>query len=126
MFCVAFLAMRVGGLHLHLCLDGSEVPSAVHFADSGLHHGDAGSEGHAVGGQLELHHDDIEVNLASDVTAKLAALDLPVIVGALFIAFALLPWLRTPVPRGFLDGRVPRKSLHLRPPLRGPPRFSFA
>ncbi len=124
--CLAFLLMRVGGAHLHVCLDGSEAPSAMHFADSGLHHTEAEPNGHAGGHDEDAHHDDVEVNLASDLIAKLSSLDLPVIAGLLFVVLALLPWVRTPAPPTPVDTRISRSPLHLRPPLRGPPPGSFA
>src|SRR5262249_8870193 len=35
---IAVIAMPVSGVHLHLCFDGSEPPSSVHFAEDGDSH----------------------------------------------------------------------------------------
>ncbi|WP_295680976.1 hypothetical protein [uncultured Nevskia sp.] len=121
--CIAVLVMRLGGVHQHLCFDGSEAPSALHFVDGGLHHVET------AGGDLisdDVHHHDVEVSAADDGVTKLPSLDLPVL--ALLIAVSLL------LPLGRRIGlrparpviRLAQAPLHLRPPLRGPPRFSFA
>lgn len=121
--CIAMLVMRLGGVHQHLCFDGSEAPSALHFVDAGLHHVDTDS------GSLvsdDVHHHDVEVSAADDGVTQLPSLDLPVL--ALLIAVVLL------LPLGRRNGLRPARAvtrlaqppLHLRPPSRGPPRFSFA
>ncbi|WP_293373708.1 hypothetical protein [Nevskia sp.] len=127
--CIALLALRFGGAHLHLCFDGSEAPSALHFADAGLHHADAG-QGHADKRSLSgdgAHHDDVEVSIASDAIAKLSSsLDVPTLAVLLIAALLLFCQGRTPAPSVPSRLRLPRSPLHLRPPLRGPPRHSFA
>lgn len=123
MACLAMLVMRLGGVHQHLCFDGSEAPSALHFVDGGLHHVETG---HGVSIDDGFHHHDVEVSAADDGVTKLPSLDLPVL--ALLIAVSLL------LPLGRRSGLRPARPytrlspppLHLRPPLRGPPRFSFA
>lgn len=124
--CLAFLVMQGGGAHLHLCLDGSEAPSAVHFADSGLHHTDDVPAEHAHDHGEASHHHDAEVSLASKAISKVSSLDLPAIAGLLFFVLALVPWTRAPLPGAPAQLRVPRTPPHVRPPLRGPPRISFA
>jgi len=123
MACIAMLVMRLGGVHQHLCFDGSEAPSALHFVDGGLHHVDSG---HGASIDDSFHHHDVEVSAADDGVTQLPSLDLPVL--ALLIAVSLL------LPLGRRNGLRPARlytrlspsPLHLRPPLRGPPSFSFA
>lgn len=124
--CLAFAVIRVGGAHLHICMDGSEAPSAVHFADSGLHHAGDAPAANAHDHGKGSHHHDAEVSLASDVITKVPSLDLPVIAGLLFIVLASVQWLRVPLPDAPIDFRIPRSPFRLRPPLRGPPLHSFA
>ena len=115
--CVAMLAGRVGGAHLHLCFDGEESAKALHWMDSGIHHpGEAG---------MVLPHQDADVAVIGELIAKsdkLAA-DLP-----LFLVALLLPWLLLQAPRFSPPLRthlVPFAPLFLRPPLRGPPVSSL-
>jgi hypothetical protein len=109
--CAVVLLPRLGGPHLHLCLDGSAPPVAFHVSDSvanELHSGTNDS------------HQDQTVDVSSPVLGKVWP---PGLDGALFLIVAvllvisrqpfLLPVLRT-IP-------VPRSPLFLRPPLRGPP-----
>jgi len=121
--CIAVLVMRLGGVHQHLCFDGSEAPSALHFVDGGLHHIET------AGGDLisdDVHHHDVEVSAADDGVTQLPSLDLPVL--ALLIAVSLLLPLarRSGLRPARLYTRLSPPPLHLRPPLRGPPSFSFA
>ncbi|WP_428383415.1 hypothetical protein [Nevskia ramosa] len=121
--CIAVLVMRLGGVHQHLCFDGSEAPSALHFVDGGLHHIET------AGGDLisdDVHHHDVEVSAADDGVTQLPSLDLPVL--ALLIAVSLLLPLarRSGLRPARLVARPSPSPQHLRPPLRGPPRFSFA
>lgn len=121
--CIAVLVMRLGGVHQHLCFDGSEAPSALHFVDGGLHHVET------AGGDLisdDVHHHDVEVSAADDGVTKLPSLDPPVL--ALLIAVSLLlPLARRSGLRPARPAtRLAPPALHLRPPSRGPPRYSFA
>lgn len=121
--CIAVLVMRLGGVHQHLCFDGSEAPSALHFVDGGLHHLET------AGGDLisdDVHHHDVEVSAADDGVTKLPSLDLPVL--ALLIAVSLLlpPARRSGQRPAGPATRLAPPPLHLRPPSRGPPRYSFA
>lgn len=120
--CFAFLVMRIDGAHLHRCFDGAEPPNDVHFADFGLHHLESPA-GQYPGG---TGHEDIDSDVTSDAVSKLASVDLPVLAGFLFAIALLLPRGRHLVPRPPTASRLFRSPLHLRPPLRGPPRFSFA
>jgi hypothetical protein len=112
------VALRIGGLHVHLCLDGSEPPTSLHVADSGMHHVDepvAASE-----------HADRDVALVSDLVAKkpFGNLDL-----ALLAAFAGLMFFLLARPRELASfpptrARFRSARAHLRPPLRGPPCYA--
>lgn len=105
--CLAFLVMRLGGAHLHHCFDGSEPGNAVHFADGAP------------------HHDDLDTGVASDPLGKLSPPEPTALIG-LLLAILLLPRLSTPRPPTAAEQRRPTRPPHLRPPLRGPPLFSFA
>ena len=62
LLCIMILVMRVGGAHLHLCMDGSEPPVSVHVsADAGLERGSTGMD--------QVHHDQY-VSLTGEVLAK--------------------------------------------------------
>jgi len=112
--CVAMFALRVGGLHLHLCMDGSEPPVSFHVEDSGIHHLDEASAG---------EHADRDLGLASDVVVKkpFGGLDLPLV--AAFCALLLFLLARPRVRLAFpsLPAKVRSVRNRLRPPLRGPP-----
>ncbi len=128
--CIAMLVMRLSGAHQHFCLDGTEAPSALHFADAGLHHvgnDDIHHHRQDIGSRHLIdddHHDDVEVPVAADALTKLASLDLPALAILVIAIFALLPTGGMMLIRPRLAVRRPRPPLHLRPPLRGPPDFS--
>lgn len=112
LLCGIMLFGRSAGIHLHLCLDGSEPPASVHFEDAG-HHG----EHHA-----DEQHQDLDLSLAFEAIAKAVkqGLDLPAF---LLAALLLLPPLvRTTVQRGLSEPPAAAfpSLLSLRPPLRGP------
>jgi len=112
--CLSLLILRVGGMHLHFCFDGSEPPVSLHLPDSGVHHVDE----HAAGET----HSDRDVPVANDALVKKSnTFDVTL---ALF-AFALLLFLVAPVSRLRPISResalVPDDPSRLRPPLRGPP-----
>jgi hypothetical protein len=113
LLCVALLMVRVGGAHLHLCFDGGEPPASVHLFDNDQHHADDG---------LSAVHHDQDVSLIGDVIAKFSKLhaDLPVLVIATLLFWALLRVPREPAP-GYRQSFFSSVSRLLRPPLRGPP-----
>ena len=112
--CLALVALRVGGVHLHLCLDGSEPPVSYHLADSGIHHDE-----HPAGET----HSDRELAAAEDLLLKKpgASFDTSMLVFALALLLFLV--VNSRVAR--LDDEPPRRRPQafawLRPPLRGPP-----
>jgi hypothetical protein len=115
LLCITVLVMRVGGAHLHLCLDGGEPPVSVHLsADTGADHPEPG-----VG---QGHHDQ-DVSLSGEVLAKKidGALQLPVLLVAALVLFLMRPVGGSLIPRD-RTALVPRVAVfHIRPPLRGPP-----
>ncbi len=118
LLCLALLLLRVSGVHLHLCLDGSEPPVSYHLVDSGVHHPD----GHGVGET----HSDRDMPVAGDVVAKKssAASDTLLLLCVLGLLLFLLSPARQP-RLAELRAALPRQSFHwLRPPLRGPPSFA--
>ncbi len=111
---LAVLTVRASDTHLHLCFDGQEPPTTVHFADASVHHDEAhDGENHAdkdfdplVG--LLLKHGGTDSDLALPTCVVAAVLLLPPVSDAVPAAPHSLP----------ADVGPP---LHLRPPLRGPP-----
>jgi hypothetical protein len=111
---LSFLTVRASDTHLHLCFDGQEPPTTVHFADASVHDDD-----HHEG---ESHTDkdlDPFVGMFSKSEQTDSDVALAITVGTLVL---LLP----------VDGDaqpadhepllvVANPSFHLRPPLRGPP-----
>lgn len=111
---IAFLATRLVDVHLHLCFDGQEPPSAVHMAD-GSHHDDAH--------HVDTEHADRDVQMFDAVLLKKLADPsdtlFPLFAAALLLA--LLPPRAPRIPPGADPPVVLRSLLLLRPPLRGPP-----
>ena len=106
--CLGLVVLRVGGVHLHLCLDGSEPPVSYHVADSGVHHLDEHDAGES--------HSDRDMALADDVLVKKPAKAQD----SLLLLFLVS---RSTGPRPAADAppRLRRPYSWLRPPLRGPP-----
>lgn len=109
---LAFIGVRLGDAHLHVCLDGQEAPVTIHTSDGSIHH--------------DTYHDDEQhqdLDIQSLDTALLkAGLDTDAFV--LAIAFALVDLIQQPVLtiREALTLPSLKPLAHLRPPLRGPPR----
>lgn len=116
---IGLLWARVGGTHLHLCLDACATESRLHLdtsAHHAQHHGDDHAHGHTGG------HSDVDLPLFDHLLTKSTQsvqdlpLALPVLLMVLLLSFA---------PAG--HPRAPRRNVHapplhpLRPPLRGPP-----
>lgn len=109
--CVALLFARLGGAHMHLCLDGSGPPASLHVTDAG-HHAD-----HHDGAA----HDDRDVWLIGDALTQSGKLgmDLPLLLATFWLVILLFTRLR-PVPAD--PPRVADSPPRFcRPPLRGPP-----
>jgi hypothetical protein len=105
-----FMLTRLGGIHLHLCLDGSEPRVAIHMEDGELHHLEPGAN--------TTHH-DVDVAAAGEVLNKFGL----VLLGALFACLFFLPLASAKrTLAGFFKSQAISTSPHfLRPPLRGPP-----
>jgi hypothetical protein len=118
MLCVAMLAMRVGGLHVHMCMDGSEPPLSFHVEDSGIHHVDEADAGE--------EHADRDFGLATDVVVKkpFSGFDLTLAAAFCALLFLLLTRPRELRPSHFQPAKVRSARNRLRPPLRGPPRLA--
>jgi hypothetical protein len=115
LLCVAVVALRIGGTHLHLCFDGSEPPLSLHLADSGQHH---------AGGAATAPHTDQDVSIGSEALVKKtsAGLDFAALAFAFTLLLFFLPRVRSPLPAFFVPPRLSPARARLRPPLRGPPR----
>ena len=114
LLCAFMVAMRVAGAHLHLCLDGTEPPVSLHVADTGSHHAEEPGESHV----------DRDVTISGDYVAKKSSfgLDLAMLAAILFMLL-LLPMRRGATRQAHTAPLLPLPArLHLRPPLRGPPR----
>ncbi len=110
---LASFAVPAIGAHLHLCFDGSEVPTSVHVAEVGGHHSQT----------EDAEHHDVDVGLDREALAKKAGLGPD--------PLKILP--TTPVlyvrPLAVIVGIVhttPAPVVHsvhhrISPPLRGPP-----
>jgi hypothetical protein len=118
LLCVAMVALRVGGFHVHMCLDGSEPPLSLHAADSGVHHLDepVASETHV----------DRDLAIASDLVVKKPSGDFGLSLLAAFSALLLFLLVRPRELLAFppLPALVRSARTRLRPPLRGPPRLA--
>ena len=111
--------LRLSGAHLHLCFDGSEPPSTVHYqAHMDLEHNLPGAS---------AAHEDMDIPLVGELFRKASksGFDLPVFLVGLWILWALFvaEKLLTPAFRRlFVHSSSPRALL---PPLRGPPFFNL-
>lgn len=113
LLCVAVFAMRMGGAHLHLCLDGRVPQATVQVADTGS----------PPGGLHKLHH-DVDISLVGEGFAKKSfdsAPDLPVLVAAVLVLFILRDPTRLLIRREWSFPVRSNPFLRL-PPARGPPR----
>jgi hypothetical protein len=111
---IAVLAVRASDTHLHLCFDGQEPPTTLHFADASVHDDEHHDEG---------NHDDQDFDPFIGVLLKNSGSDsdvaLPLGVAALVL---LLPPVTDTLPptSDTLPSAVD-PPFYLRPPLRGPP-----
>lgn len=107
--CAIVLLPRLGGPHLHLCLDGAGPAVAIHMSDAdGEDSGVAGS------------HEDQKVEVSNPAFGKVWPPSLDAALALIFAVLLVIPLQTTllPVLRTI---RVPGSPLFLRPPLRGPP-----
>lgn len=57
LLCITVVMLRVGGGHLHLCLDGSEPPVALHLTEDGSFHEETATPEQSAG------HTDLDLQL---------------------------------------------------------------
>jgi hypothetical protein len=113
LLCAALLASRIAGAHLHLCLDGSEPPVALHVADGGEHHAENSGESHA----------DQDVTLGGDYLSKKSGqVDPGLLALCLALLLFFLPRLRAGIPDHLAPARPRAARINGLPPTRGPPR----
>lgn len=119
---IGLLWARVGGTHLHMCLDDCGTGSHLHLNTS-THHAEHHAGDHAHG--HDRGHQDVDLPLFDHLLSKTvtSAQDLPLWLPVL-LAFALIVATPSRHPRG------PHRNVHapppfpLRPPLRGPPNLT--
>lgn len=107
--------VRASDTHLHLCFDGQEPPTSVHFADASVHDDDHHP--------TDDSHADQDLDPFVGMLLKSAGTDPDVALPVSVIALVLL----LPLPRDAV--LVPSEPepvaadppFYLRPPLRGPP-----
>jgi hypothetical protein len=85
LLCVALVFARIGGAHLHLCLDGGEPPVSLHVADSGIHHAEEA---------VSAPHADQDLAIGQDLVVKKPFGDLDPALLAFALAFLVLLALR--------------------------------
>jgi hypothetical protein len=114
LLCGTLLLTRIGGDHLHLCLDGQEPAVVLHGEDGGLHH---------IGVEAGQPHNDRDIDLQSASTLKSQPRDL---VSAQFLFSPVFELLASNIQARWAPApsfvHLPSPFRHLRPPLRGPPR----
>jgi hypothetical protein len=115
---LAVLTVRASDTHLHLCFDGQEPPTTVHFADASIHHDNHHDDHH----DGEETHADKDLDPFFGVLAKSGDSDLEVALPVSFVVAFLLPVESQTLP--VAAETIPLAAsppFYLRPPLRGPP-----
>jgi hypothetical protein len=111
---LAVVAMPASGVHLHLCFDGAEAPSAMHFAEDGNSHNEPGT--HAT-------HSDTDLELGAPAVAK--KVDNPLDLPTLMVIAGLLFRLPAPTPAVLPETDdatlIVASTYRILPPLRAPP-----
>jgi hypothetical protein len=111
---LAVFTVRASDTHLHLCFDGLEPPTTVHFADASVH-----DDEHRDG---ETHADRDFDPLAGALLKHGGSDADPALPTYALATVLLLPPPGTIVPAAASSLPADTGSpLHLRPPLRGPP-----
>jgi hypothetical protein len=118
MLCITMLVMRIGGAHIHVCLDGSEPPASLHIGDNGIH-----DQHHPSGAHVDAAEWDSDVSVPGDALVKnlTGDVDLPTLAATLCLLLFIVPLLR--IFTRYLDPPLVRISgrSQLLPPPRGPP-----
>lgn len=107
---IALLALRMGGEHLHLCLDGGEAAASVHAFDVAEH------------GEAMTSHNDRNLDISGVALLKKsdAGEILAPLLGVLVLLF-LVPSARFLLPRPVPVLAPMARRAYFQPPLRGPP-----
>jgi hypothetical protein len=108
---IALLALRMGGEHLHLCLDGGEAAAAVHAFDLTEH------------SEAMTSHNDRNLDLSGVALSKKkgdASEILAPLLGVMVLLF-LVPSSRSLLPRPRAIPVPMTRWAYFTPPLRGPP-----
>lgn len=116
--CIALVVMRVGGVHVHFCADGTEPVASVHVGDDGLDDLD-----HPKGAGVDASVFDSDMSASGDLLVKKfdLGIDLPTIAAAFTLLLFFVAIVRSfPVDWGPSLVRISDPT-QLRPPLRGPP-----
>jgi hypothetical protein len=118
LLCIALVVMRVGGVHVHFCADGSEPAASLHVADTGLDDLD-----HPQGIGVDSSVSDSDMSVPADILLKKLGGDFDL--ATMAVAFTLLLFIVAVVRSVPVDGgpslvRVSDPT-QLRPPVRGPP-----
>lgn len=107
------LTVRASDTHLHLCFDGKEPPTSVHFADGSVHHDDH---------HKDQNHADKDVDPFVGALAKTGDTDSGLaLLPATPVSSVLMPVIRDTPAIQQDPPDIPPEPFHLRPPLRGPP-----
>ena len=109
LFCAAVLLPRIGGPHLHLCLDGAAPAIYLHISDT-------------ASSQLpDAGHEDPSIDISSPVIGKFSSQGPGVLlVTAVLLVFGALRQTLSLLPPS-LNVAIPQVPPFLRPQLRGPP-----
>jgi len=119
LFCtLAFVFAGVADVHahVHLCLDGQELPATVHV--EGGHHVD-----HHLQPDLQAtdSHQDVDVDVPAQAIAKTVKLEMPTLGPSLALDSLVFHAAAATFPADTLEIHRPSASCSLRPPVRGPP-----
>jgi hypothetical protein len=107
------LAVRASDTHLHLCFDGQEPSTTVHFADASVHHDEV---------HKDQNHADKDVDPFVGALAKNGDTDTHVVLTGFAVVPVLMPLVRDAPPiLPDLSTTATGPPFYLRPPLRGPP-----
>lgn len=120
---LAVIAMPASGVHLHLCFDGAEAPSTMHFGEDGNGHSDhADHSDHAEPG-THAAHTDTDVELGAPAVAKKVgnSFDLPALIAVAGLLFRLPAPAPAVLPETDDATIVVASTYRILPPLRAPP-----
>jgi hypothetical protein len=135
LICLAFIAMKMSGAHVHRHVDVAQGAQVLHVGVEMFHGGHADHHEHSAHADDGFHpehaaesatHEDIEAASIAISFEKLFKLDLTSLVLLAAVAFRLFTPQRVGPVSYCSPPRKPLARTYLRPPLRGPPPFSIA